>query len=172
MKNYSQEDFMRYVNKDEMTGCWNWMSSSTAYKGVGFRQVAFTINFGDTNGYSVGSTCKNIKCVCPDHLFLKSRTFFNFGEECTAGHLIDDKNGIFYRKQNRYACAKCRAIKGLESGRIKKSITLGIVRTLCRNGHDLTIEGALSYSSSKTGTCRECLRIGRKNYKLRQKAKQ
>jgi hypothetical protein len=81
-----QERFLKYVQKDESTGCWRWTGSKACtgyanfyYKGaVYLAHRASLLIFGRvkelTPGLNVAHSCRNRDCVAPDHLSEKTKS--------------------------------------------------------------------------------------------------
>jgi len=78
--------FLKYVRKDESSGCWRWTGSKACtgycnfyYKGsVYLAHRASLLIFGRvkelTPGLNVSHSCRNRDCVSPDHLSEKTKS--------------------------------------------------------------------------------------------------
>lgn len=87
--------FFKYVNKDNVSGCWNWTGSKTKRgkygqfsfggKPVRAHRLSFEFENGTIpDGLFVCHKCDNPACVNPDHLFLGSQKD-NMGDCKTKG---------------------------------------------------------------------------------------
>ena len=92
-----QERFLKYVQKDESTGCWRWTGSKACtgycnfyYKGSQYlAHRASLLIFGRvkvlTPGLNVAHSCRNRDCVAPDHLSEKTRSENNGADKKAHG---------------------------------------------------------------------------------------
>jgi len=81
-----QERFMKYVRKDESTGCWRWIGSVACtgyanffYKGTVWLSHRASMLIFDrvkslTPGLQVSHSCGNRDCVAPHHLSEKTKS--------------------------------------------------------------------------------------------------
>ena len=92
-----QERFLKYVQKDESTGCWRWTGHKACtgycnfyYKGaVYLAHRASLLIFNRvkvlTPGLNVAHSCRNRDCVAPDHLSEKTKSENNGTDKRTHG---------------------------------------------------------------------------------------
>jgi hypothetical protein len=98
------ERFEKYVQKDPVSGCWNWIGScyGKGYGHFGIRgkiypahRIAYIWYVGTVpNGLFVLHECDNPPCVNPDHLFLGTHQN-NVDDKCSKGcesHLYGVQN--------------------------------------------------------------------------------
>lgn len=77
--NYALERLLAKAEKDEITGCWNWVAALSRLGYGHFRlngkiveahRASWMLHRGDPHKLHVLHKCNNRRCINPDHLYL------------------------------------------------------------------------------------------------------
>ena len=139
-KNSQTNRFDQFIQKDEKTGCWNWLGSKDkrGYGRLFFKGkmvLAHRFSYEQVKGkipasLEIDHICRNTTCVNPEHLELVThienvrRGLGNRYKEkthCKNGHEFTPQNTI-NRKFGRRGCKACRKIQGRNRYRKKVGI--------------------------------------------------
>lgn len=124
-----KDKILSCISIDEKTLCWNWTGYSKSSNGKFFPtltfngkkysaiRTSFEIFIGEVfeDNLLIYRNCKNTKCVCPDHLEIRTRKSFAIERPrksfCKHGHSMEDCYEIKTMGRIYRQCKKCQQIR-------------------------------------------------------------